>query len=80
VRSLFERTTTDCAPAVWELFWKSPSWEGRKLKVSGWVFMTKKPPRRCATAVAARHSSQEGIFRRPAIQVQNSGTILAALH
>ncbi len=28
-----------------------------------WVFMTENPPRRCATAVAARHPSREGISR-----------------
>jgi hypothetical protein len=67
--------------AAWDRWFKAtghacqiPCLEGRKPKASGWVFMTKDPPRRCATAVAARHPSREGIFRRPAIHVQNSGS------
>jgi hypothetical protein len=42
-----------------------PSREGQKPKASGWAFMTKTPPRRSATTVAARHPSLEGIFRQP---------------
>src|SRR5262245_22423483 len=41
----------------------APSWEGQKPKASGWVLSTKNPPRRSATAVAARHPSREGISR-----------------
>ena len=37
------------------------------------------PPRRSATAVAARHPSTEGISRRPAIHVQNSGRTFCSL-
>ena len=48
-----------------------PSREGRKPKASGWVLMTKNPPRRCAPPL------QEGIFKRPAIHMQNSGTNLS---
>jgi hypothetical protein len=37
-------------------------------KASGWVSMIKTHPG------AARHPSREGIFKRPAIHVQNLGT------
>ena len=70
--------------ATWERWFKTaspyvsnPLGGAREAERFGWLEQQRNPPRRCATAVAARHPSREGIFRRPAIHVQNSGTNLA---
>ena len=54
------------------------SWERQKPKASGWGLVTKNPPWRCATAVAAVKASQaftpsrEGIPRQASAHMQNS--------
>ena len=66
--------------AAWERWFKAmghayaiPSWEGQKPKASGWVFITKNPPRRSGEGVSILHPLPSGdSFGVPTIRRQCS--------